>query len=463
MKLRLLTCAILASITAVAGVATSATASSPYESAVALTQGAIGGKDYQLGVTQLQDQLSKGDGRAALALAKLALTNDTNQDKAYPRAIELYRQAAALNTEGSELQLATALMRQGFNLGASTPEGKASFKEARTRFEKLAADPAQAEANWNLGYMETMSLPEAGDFPTGVGHIRVAADAGHSMASYWMASYLNQLGQGDRPERLAYLRAAAARGHSLAKQDLAKIEPKPEAAAAIAAATQEFAKQAWTSLTEEATDLVASINVKDGVKVASLDATPPTSVPAQGAHTTAAAPVVVAVASVPAAPAATSIDLLKQERDGLQASLTRTQVELDDARRQLAKLTQDHIVLPSSLNQQGLTAVMENDYETALAKFREAAKFDYAPAIANLGLMYLNGTAVPQDGKQAIALFKRAASLGNVTAAENAGRAYDYGIGVYRSRYYAIEWYQKAIAMGSPHAAAAVARLKAEP
>lgn len=483
MKLRLLTCAIVASLTGLTGVAMSATADSPYHTAVELTANPVNTSDYKLGVFQLQDQLNKGDGRAAVTLANLLLTKERQNQDSYPYAVELFRRAVDLGTAGSELQLAVTLMRQGLNLGANTPPGRTALAEARELFQKLAAESAAIEANWNLGFMETRGLPNNGeigvsptDFASGVNHIRIAADAGHSMAAYWMASYLDQIGQGSRAERLAYLRVAAEKNHTLAKQDLAKLDPKPAISTSVAAVAQGFVKQAWTSFTEDATDLVASLNVKDGVKVASLSSTPPSPAtstpsappPAQGAHDAAAAPVLAtfsttaAVASA-SAPLSSPADQFQQERDVLQAALAKTQLELNDARRQLATLSQDKIVLPSSLNQQGLTAVMENDYETALSKFREAAKFDYAPAIANLGLLYLNGTAVPQDGKQAIALFKRAASLGNVTAAENAGRAYDYGIGVYRSRYHAIEWYEKAVKMGSQHAAAAVARLKAEP
>lgn len=469
MKTRLLTYAIVASLTGLTGGAMSATADAPYQAAAQLTSGSVNSDDYKLGIAQLQERLASGDGRAAMMLANLLLTKEKHLQDSTVYAIELYRRATELGAAGADLQLATTLMRQGLDLGTNTAQGRESLAEARTLFQGLASNPDNTEANWNLGFMETRGLPADADFPAGVAHIRVAADAGHPMAAYWMASYLDQLGRGAKPERLEYLRVAAAKNHFLAKQDLAKLQPQSASESMIASTAKGVVQDAWSSLSKGASDLVTSINLKEAVTVASLGATPPPTAPrpksapqpqptvVQGPSLTAAATASITTAALPTA------EEIRQERDVLQASLTRTQIELNQVRQQLAKATQDQILLPSSLNQQGLAAVMENDYETALAKFREAAKFDYAPAIANLGLLYLNGTAVPQDGKQAIALFKRASALGNVTAAENAGRAYDYGIGIHRSRYRAIEWYEKAIGLGSQHAAAAIARLKAEP
>jgi TPR repeat protein len=459
MKLRLLTCAIVASLTGLTGVAMSATADSPYQEAVELTDNPATSSEYKLGVIHLQEQINQGDGRAAMKLASLLLTKERQNQDTYPYAIDLYRKAVSLGA-GAELELATTLMRQGLGLGRDTTIGKEHLAEAKELFRKLAASPTAAEANWYAGFMETRGMPEAGDFQTGYSYIRRAADAGHPTAAYWMAAYLEQEGKGRSAERIAYLRTAAAKDHSLAQQDLAKIDPSSVKKTSVSALATGMVK----AISSSASSFVKSIDFTNAVQVASLDQTPPpsTSTPAVGAIYTAPASSVATV-SVSATPSIPVLDQLRQERDALRASLTQTQGELDAVRNQLAKATQDKLVLPSSLNQQGLAAVMANDYETALTKFREAAKFDYAPAIANLGLLYLNGTAVPQDGKQAIALFKRAASLGNVTAAENAGRAYDYGIGVYRSRYHAIEWYERAVNMGSQHAQAAVARLKAEP
>lgn len=114
----------------------------------------------------------------------------------------------------------------------------------------------------------------------------------------------------------------------------------------------------------------------------------------------------------------------------------------------------------SDYAKKAIWAIRMGDYETALPNLRIAADMGDNAAVSNLGAMYLNGTAVPQDTNQAIALFERAANAGNRVAVENLGAVYEIGLGILPNRTRAIQWYERAGELGSTKASTALDRLR---
>lgn len=455
MKSTALSIALAIALAAAGGAAYSA-GNSAFEDAVELTKAASGSDQYRLGVSRLQEMAQGGDGRAHLQLAKLMLTREHQLPGTAEYAPEHLRKAAKLGTQGASLLLAKTQLGYGLHEYKGTQVGRDAVAEALGIFRELAA-AGDAEAKWNLGSYELTHGDGRTAKTEAVELIRQAANDGNMLAAYWMAAYVeNNTGRKDHPERLAYLKTAADHGHRWAKAELAD-HGKSSLVAAAGNALRGLLGADSNATPEIDTDLAAADLFQQHGPPVLVAGVGTAAVPQPAKLTTTAVP----MSGAPTSTIPLGDATLKSELDRTRSDLAHANQEIQRLRTQLAQSSQ--VQLPSQLNQQGLSAVMDNDYETALTKFREAAKFDHAPAIANLGLLYLNGTAVPQDGKQAIALFKRAADMGNVTAAENAGRAYDYGIGIHRSRYQALVWYGKALDMGSAHAAAAIARLKAEP
>jgi len=66
-------------------------------------------------------------------------------------------------------------------------------------------------------------------------------------------------------------------------------------------------------------------------------------------------------------------------------------------------------------------AYRKGDYGTALRIIRLMARKGYAPAQFKLGLMYVNGTGVPQDYREALNWYRKAADQEN--AASRLGEA----------------------------------------
>ncbi|MDC9701727.1 MAG: tetratricopeptide repeat protein [Alphaproteobacteria bacterium] len=69
-----------------------------------------------------------------------------------------------------------------------------------------------------------------------------------------------------------------------------------------------------------------------------------------------------------------------------------------------------------------------------------AAEQGNANAQYNLGLMYHEGKAVPQNDKSAVMWFTRAAEQGNSNAQFNLGLMYAFGYGVPKNYIYAHMW-----------------------
>ena len=92
-------------------------------------------------------------------------------------------------------------------------------------------------------------------------------------------------------------------------------------------------------------------------------------------------------------------------------------------------------------------AAEHGDAEAASA-LRKAADEGDAPAQLNLGLLYYEGHAVPQDYAQAPAGVRKAAEQGNAEAQASLGAAYDMGRGVQQDYAQATAWLRKAAEQG---------------
>lgn len=102
---------------------------------------------------------------------------------------------------------------------------------------------------------------------------------------------------------------------------------------------------------------------------------------------------------------------------------------------------------------------VERNDDEALRYFRQAAKHDYADAIAMLGYMHEKGRGVECDLKQAISFYRRAVKGGSAAGAYELGRCYERGIGVAKNRRRALELYQSAAAKDDSDAKRALKRL----
>lgn len=83
------------------------------------------------------------------------------------------------------------------------------------------------------------------------------------------------------------------------------------------------------------------------------------------------------------------------------------------------------------------------DYKKAYTWYKKAALQDYAPAINNLGMMYLNGEYVAQNRAIAFKLFKKS-SAKHAQAKDNMAKSYENGWGVKKSMKNAIRYYREA-------------------
>ena len=69
----------------------------------------------------------------------------------------------------------------------------------------------------------------------------------------------------------------------------------------------------------------------------------------------------------------------------------------------------------------GLDAAQAGDYATALREWRPLADQGYANAQYNLGIMYANGSGVPEDDVKAVKWFRLADEQGLDLAQNNLG------------------------------------------
>ena len=89
-----------------------------------------------------------------------------------------------------------------------------------------------------------------------------------------------------------------------------------------------------------------------------------------------------------------------------------------------------------------------------VAALRKQAQAGDASAQNNLGVMYEDGTGVPQDDTQAVAWYRKAADQGDASAQYNLGLMYANGTGVPQDDTQAVAWTRKAADQGNASAQA---------
>ena len=113
----------------------------------------------------------------------------------------------------------------------------------------------------------------------------------------------------------------------------------------------------------------------------------------------------------------------------------------------------------SAQNQLGLlyyegTGVPQN-YQQAKQWFEEGAKQRHARAQTNLGTLYLNGEGAPQSDQMALFWFSQAAEQGDALACARLGLMYARGRGVLQDSIQAHMWYNVSAAHGETRSAKA--------
>lgn len=97
------------------------------------------------------------------------------------------------------------------------------------------------------------------------------------------------------------------------------------------------------------------------------------------------------------------------------------------------------------------------DYEKAMEYYMQAADYDYAPAQAQIALMYQDGCGVEVDYAMAMEWNNRAAQQGNPQGQAQIGYLYHMGLGVTQNLDEAGRWYSRAADQGDTWAAAKLA------
>ena len=90
--------------------------------------------------------------------------------------------------------------------------------------------------------------------------------------------------------------------------------------------------------------------------------------------------------------------------------------------------------------------------EAAARWFRLAAEQGHLAGLYWLGLMYEEGTGVPQDTREAMRWFRLAAEQGYSEAQQAIGIRYEQGRGVPKDVAEAIRWFRRAAEQGNPSA-----------
>lgn len=102
-------------------------------------------------------------------------------------------------------------------------------------------------------------------------------------------------------------------------------------------------------------------------------------------------------------------------------SLATAQVEIVDENTQLPDYSGYY---------EGVEALDNGDYETAIKEFTLSAESGLSVAQFNLGVMYFTGRGTPQDYEKAFHWIKLAAEQGHVNAQFNLGTLYYNGLGM---------------------------------
>jgi TPR repeat protein len=98
--------------------------------------------------------------------------------------------------------------------------------------------------------------------------------------------------------------------------------------------------------------------------------------------------------------------------------------------------------------QAGIDAYVSGNYPVALTEFTTLAQNKNAEAQYILGIMYVEGKAVPQDYQVAMSWYRKAAEQGHASAQNTLGAMYGKGLGVPLDYQTAMSWYLKAAEKG---------------
>lgn len=93
-------------------------------------------------------------------------------------------------------------------------------------------------------------------------------------------------------------------------------------------------------------------------------------------------------------------------------------------------------------------ALRRQDYATAFRLFKPLAEAGDPAAQNNLGVLYRNGTGIPEDYTEALKWFRRSAEQGSSLAQYNLGLAYDEGQGVREDKQEAFKWFKLSAEQG---------------
>lgn len=92
----------------------------------------------------------------------------------------------------------------------------------------------------------------------------------------------------------------------------------------------------------------------------------------------------------------------------------------------------------------GVNGMVEQNFERAAEWYQKAADGGHAIAWSNLGVLYRQGTGVPQSTAKAVACYEKASKMGSAIASANLAHLYINGEGVPQDMLRALELYRKA-------------------
>lgn len=355
--------------------------------------------------------------------------------------------------------------RRQFGIATSTHSTLEQVRGASQRaitLLKPLADEGVAEANLLLARLYGAGAGVMVDRPTAIAFGRKAADAGYAPADAWMAKELRHPvalynWQVAENRDAAHYEELAARLTSW--RDVPRAAPRSKSPAPVDVAPKVAPRRTTTKFVVER---IGGREVVLGAAPASAMASKPWSAP----KSTAAPVAPAARAEVAASDSSTEAALRQQlaASNRRVAQLERKLAAIEPAQPS-SPAAKPPVVPPSidvvDLNRRAVRYIGRGDFESAVPLLRRAADAGFAPAEANLGAMYLNGTGVDQDTRQAVELLQQAANRGNAVAACNLGRIFELGLGIHANRERAYAAYRQAAALGSPVGARALQRLGA--
>lgn len=384
----------------------------------------------------------------ALGLPSLALARTTSPATSAASASDAHGQ---LLSEG----------RRQFDIATSShstlEQVRAASQRAITLLKPLG-DAGVPEANLLLARLYGAGAGVMVDRPTAIAFGRKAADAGYAPADAWMAKELRhpiarydwQVAENRDAAHYEQMAVALASRPEVLRAARRRNSPAP-----VAVAPKVQPRRTTTKFVVE----------RIGGREVVLGAAPASTLPSK--PVTAPAPKI-----APAAPAVVAAS--DGSTEALRQQLAASNRRVAQLERELAAIEPaQHNPLPAQappappsidvvdLNRRAVRYIGRGDFESAVPLLRRAADAGFAPAEANLGAMYLNGTGVDQDTRQAIELLQQAANRGNAVAACNLGRIFELGLGIHANRERAYAAYRQAAELGSPVGARALRRLGA--